>query len=66
MCGGFLLQISLFDKKKVDGQPSTRGCSAMLDPFFDSFFCFFVQDGRISSLGGGFKYFLFSPQTLRK
>ena len=27
-------------RKKVDGHPSTRGCSAMLDPFFDFlFFC---------------------------
>ena len=32
-------------RKKVDGHPSTRGCSAMLDPFFD-FFVFLFRMGE--------------------
>ena len=39
-------------RKKVDGHPSTRGCSAMLDPFFD-FFVFLFRMGEYHVYFGG-------------
>ena len=65
MRGGFCCKISGSDKKKGRRSPKYKRLFSHAGPFL-RFFCFFVQDGRISCLGGGFKYFLFSPRTLRK